>query len=290
MNLLEESLWWIVPAFLIAGFMVFAMMEFTAALLVKPSSRRRSGVSAAALWQRLLALNTEEKPYRLAAGETSDLEVAWDVVDATWYELFARVKLTTVYRARMLLDEARREVRWHETLRSSNFFLGFEGWKAKFNFSFYYRSGYLNVLWSGLAYGILPGFPPRIGKVYEFHLDTVAAKEEITDVIRHAGWTFRPVVFPLKMSRRWVERFRTLTPDWWGWVSERRRWGTLYVGSFLLFYVYVFIALTDPRVDWTRETVWAALTVGAGWWAVWGLLTWMLMGFPGISRGKALKD
>lgn len=289
MNLLEQSLWWIVPAFLIAGFMVFAMMEFTAALLVK-RPRRRSGVPAAVLRERLLALNSDEKPYRVVAGETSDLELEWDVVDATWYELFARVKLTTVYRARMLLDEARREVRWYETLRSSNVFLGFEGWKAKFNFSFYYRSGYLNVLWSGLAYGILPGFPPRIGKVYEFHLDTVAVKEEITDVIRRAGWTFRPVVFPLKMNRRWVDRFRALSPAWWNEISERRRWGTLYVGTFLLFYVYFFIALADPMVDWTWHNVGVALAVGAGWWAIWGLLTWILMGFPGISWGKPLKD
>lgn len=286
MNLLEQSLWWIVPAFLIAGFMVFAMMEFTAALLVKPS-RRSSRTGAAELKRRLLALNGEERPYRVVEGKTSDLELAWDVVDASWYELFAKVKLTTRYRARMLLDEERREVRWYESLRSSNFFLGFEGWKARFNFSFYYRSGYLNVLWSGLAYGILPGFPPRIGKVYEFHLDTVRVKEEITPVIRRAGWTFRPVVFPLKMSRRWMDLSRALTPGWWRRIPERRRWGTLYVGSFLLFYAYVFFAIADPRTDWTWDASWPALVVAVGWWGAWGLLTWMLMGFPRIPRGSA---
>lgn len=286
MNLLEHSLWWLLPAAAIAVFMVFAMMEYTAALLVRPSRRSRRAVEPGELRQRLLALNERPAPYRVVEGKDSDLELRWDVVDASWHERFAKVKLTTRYRARMLLDELRNEVRWFESIRSSSLFLGFEGWRVRFNFSFYYRSGYLDVLWSGRAYGILPGFPPQIGRVHEFSVDTRAVKKEVTTVIRRAGWSFRPVVFPPKMSRRWLGITRTLSPAWLTRIPERRLWGTLYAGSFLLFYLYVFVFIADAATDWTWENGWPALLVGLGWWGIWGFLAWMLAGFPRFWRRR----
>lgn len=285
MNLVEQSLWWILPAALIAGFMVYAMMEFTLLLILKPG-RGDARADTAELEKRLMALNTSDKPYRLIRGSKSDLELDWKVVDASWYELFAKIKLTMQYGARMLFDEETGAVRWYESLRTSSIFLGFEGWKPKFNLAFYWRGGYLNVIWHGLAYGIPPGFPPRIGKVHEFHLDTIDVKNDIRPVIQSAGWDFRPVTLSFKTNRRWLHLTRVLRPAWLHRIPERRLWGTLYVGSFVLFYLYVFVVVTNRDMDWTWEAAWPAAIVALGWWAIWGLLVWMLTGFPGLGRRK----
>jgi hypothetical protein len=44
-------------------------------------------------------------------GKDCDLEFHWDVVESSWYEIFARVKFNVVYRARIMFDEVRHEVR-----------------------------------------------------------------------------------------------------------------------------------------------------------------------------------
>lgn len=289
MNLAEQSLWWLLPAGAIAVFMVVAMMRFTLALLTRRPRRRAQRIGGAELRARLAALAGHDSPYRVTERRHGGLELAWDVVDAAWRERFARVKLTVAYRARMLLDEARGEVRWFESVRSSSFFLGFDGWRARWNASFFYRSGYVNVTWSGLAYGILPGFPPRIGRVREFHLDTVAVKEEIRAVVEAAGWGFRPTTTALEVSPRFIRFCRgaldLLVPAAWRGWSERRVWGVLYPLSFALFFVYlIFIAGSPAMVTPGDLGVMAA--VAAIWWTIWGFLAWALLGFPTPGRRR----
>lgn len=291
MNLLEQSLWWIVPAFLIAGFMVFAMMEFTALLMERPSRRRKHPLSGTELRERLLALNDPLRPYRLVEGGRADLEVAWDVVDASWYELFAKVKLSSRYHARMLLDAERHQVRWYESLRTSTWFIGFEGWKLRFNGSIEWRGGYIDILWRGFAYGILSGFPPRIGKVYAFELDTISMKDEVADVISNAGWDFRPAPHALKVNRRRIDLVRALRPAWLGRISERWLWGTLYAGSFILFYVYVLVAIVDAEAgDYTWTNLWPAVVVGLGWWVTWAGIAWLLTRGARLRRRQKAKE
>src|SRR5512143_1910446 len=63
--------------------------------------------------QRLMALNRESAPYRILDGapEKVDLIAEWKIVDAQWYEIFAKAKLTKVFRIYLKFDPARREVR-----------------------------------------------------------------------------------------------------------------------------------------------------------------------------------
>lgn len=289
MNLAEQSLVWLLPAAAIAVFMLVAMMRFTVSLLTRPSRRRSQRMGVSELRERLVALSAADGSYRVVKGDHGRLELAWDVVAATWLERFARVKLTVAYRARMLLDEVRGEVRWFESVRSSSFFLGFDGWHPRWNASFFYRSGLVNVTWSGLAYGILPGFPPRIGRVREFHLDTVAVKEEIRAVVEAAGWGFRPTTTALEVSPRFIRFCRgaldLLVPAAWRGWSERRVWGVLYPLSFALFFVYlIFIAGSPAMVTPGDLGVMAA--VAAIWWTIWGFLAWALLGFPTPGRRR----
>src|SRR5690349_17394836 len=125
-TLVERSKWFLVPAVLLALGLVYAMMECVAAFLARPS-RRAHPSSRAALFARLLALNREGEPYRLQVARRADLDVIFDPVDPSWRARFANVKLTTGYRARLVLDEERHELRWFEMVWTRSGFVGFDG-------------------------------------------------------------------------------------------------------------------------------------------------------------------
>ena len=62
---------------------------------------------------RLLALNRPTAPYQIRDGtpEGVDLVAEWKIVDAQWYEIFAKAKLTKVFRIYMKFDPAKHELR-----------------------------------------------------------------------------------------------------------------------------------------------------------------------------------
>ncbi|GEM_PF-1480451 len=282
MSLVERNGWWIVPGFLLAIFMVFAMMEFTITLTLRRPPRNRKPVSGDELRQRLLALNKGDRPYRIVEVKDCDLELNWDVVDKSWYEIFAKVKLTVIYRARALLDEAQHEVRWFEMVRWSNFFLGFDGWRPRFNWSIYALWGYIDVVWTGIAYGIQPGFPPRIGRVYKFSLNTIQAKKEIRRVVNESGWTFRPVLWWFQVNRNSYGAFQALMPN----VSARRFWGILYPVSYFFTIGYI-IYVADPKGIGgllSLHNLTPVLLFSALWWGIWGFIAWIFSGFPPFWR------
>jgi hypothetical protein len=172
---------------------VLVLVWFTAALVEHPRDAHAQPVGVGEVRSALLALNRAHRPYRLVALTDTELKLDWTVVDASWYEFFGKVKLSMIYRARLLLRERDHEIRCHETLRSGEFFIGFRGLMPTSNWHFRYQSGMLNVVWSGVAYGIKKVFPPQIGQVYHFTLDTVRAKREIEEVAGSKGWSFRGV-------------------------------------------------------------------------------------------------
>lgn len=233
MSLFEQHPWIIMLSALSFGFfMVHAMMEFTASLLVKPPPANRKPVGAIELRWRLLQLNENNHPYKLIESHDSDLELHWDVVKASWQARFAKVKLTTLYRARILLDESRHELRFHEYLRTASFFLGFAGWQPHFNAYIGFQAGYVSGTWAGRAYGLLPGFPPRIGQVYNFQVSTDEAKADITGVANDSGWTFRPVLWWFQATHRGYRLLQALTLAPFRHVPARRFWGIIYPVSY----------------------------------------------------------
>lgn len=63
--------------------------------------------------QPALAVNRSTAPFIIheAASSSADLVAEWRIVDASWYETFARVKLTEVAKVLMRIDDAAKEVR-----------------------------------------------------------------------------------------------------------------------------------------------------------------------------------
>ncbi len=119
--------------------------------------------------------------------------------------------------------------------------------------------GALNVIWSGVAYGITRGFPPRIGRVYRFSLDTVAAKQDIEEAVRGVGWVFRPVPLPIEVTAWGARLGSLLTPPFMRDWSQRRFWGTLQVVA----WAGVF-ASALAFMPWTAGNLAALLLVTLG--------------------------
>jgi hypothetical protein len=284
MTLLEQSPLWLIPFALLMLFMVHAMVQFVLSLMVKRPAARRLPASAAKLRTRLEGINAADRPYRLAAGRDWDYELKWQVVDSDWRQRFARVRLTSIYRARLLLDEAHREVRLQEHLRSNSFFLGFQGWMPRIHWRWSAYWGPVTGHWSGRVYGVMSGLPPQIGEVTSFTVDTDAPKEEIMKIAHKGGWAVRPVILQYQISRKWQRRLQRITPGALLRLSDRRFWGLVYPGSYLAGFVYLF--LISGRELLAPGNLALVLGISAAWWGMWGLLTWALVGMPGRRKRR----
>lgn len=63
-----------------------------------------------------------------------------------------------------------------------------------------------------------------------------------------ARWNFRPVLLPFQVRRRWAGLARRLVPAALRRLPRRRTWGTLYVGSYLAFFVVLVAGAVDGAV------------------------------------------
>jgi hypothetical protein len=231
---LNVPLGWFLTSFLFFTFLwLAALVPFTLALVHpgRPAARRPKPLAEAE--RSILALNEPSNPFRIVPVGPREFRLEWDVVDASWAERYARVKLNVVYRARLLVYEPEHEVRYHESIRSSSFFVGLDGWRPRLNFGFFYQSGVIDVIWSGLAYGIEPGFPPRIGEVYRFSLDTIQVKRRVDGAARRVGWGFRPVIWGFETTTSGAAWAARITPRFMRRWPRRRTWGTLYALSYV---------------------------------------------------------
>jgi len=271
-TLVERSKWFLVPAVLLALGMVYAMMECVAAFLARPS-RRAHPSSRAALFARLLALNREGEPYRLQVARRADLDVIFDPVDPSWRARFASVKLTTGYRARLVLDEERHELRWFEMVWTRSGFVGFDGVWPRINWAVWAVAGYIDVQWTGWAFGLSGGFLPHVSSAVRFSLDTVALKREIRTIASRAGWSFHPKIWWFQVRRCADGAIpRGLVPSATRYWSERQFWGTVYLLSYVLTLMYIVVASSGWAELGRRATLLPLLGFSAFWWAIWGAI------------------
>jgi hypothetical protein len=284
--LVDQSGLWLLPAIPIVLLMVLAMMECTRTLLVKPAPKGLKPVEADALRRRLIALSSQQDRYQVVEGKPWDLEFVWDVVPASWQKHPARIKCTTIYRARMLLDESRHELRWFEYTRTSGFFMGFDGWRPVLSWSLWFQIGYVDVVWSGVAYEVLPGFPPRIGRVHRFSVNTVAAKQDVRKIVGQSGWSFQPRLwwFQVRRSPGGQVPGALLGPVF-RQVTERRFWGVAYPGLYALFCVYM-IAINGGWSNLTAQSLLPIVLVSVLWWGIWGAITTVLLRLSAPRRAR----
>ena len=146
---------------------------------------------AATLRTALLALNRESAPWQVRDGapEGVDLVAEWKIVDARWYEIFAKASLTKVFKVLMKLDETKGEVRavdqeWTVEWRAGVPALSlsaeaFRGQKVEMSF--------------GTAIGFRENFSP--GVIYDYRFTTAEIKTPLQETALANGWRWQGVAF-----------------------------------------------------------------------------------------------
>ena len=157
-------------------------------------------VPAEELRQRLLALNNAEVPFTLTdsgGGKDGDVVAQWKIVDADWFEIFAKAGLEKTHRIYLTLDLGHGEVRVLEESWDVE-------WRAgvpELNISAEaFRGRTISSREFGAAYAFKGVNPLDYGKVYEYRFDVGEMKDPIARVITDAGWTYRPVMSKRKLA------------------------------------------------------------------------------------------
>ena len=140
---------------------------------------------------RLLGLNRPTSPWRVndGAAEGVDLIAEWKIVDAEWYEIFAKDGLERVFTIALRFDPERHEVRaqdqeWHVS------------WKAgvpALALSTHVRRGQTWSVSAGAAYGFTETLAP--GEIFRYTFATDEIKRPVQEVVTDCGWTYQGVVF-----------------------------------------------------------------------------------------------
>lgn len=145
------------------------------------------------LKQKLLALNSPDLPYKIRPAEQTDLIAEWKIVDAKWYSLFAKGRLSKTYRAYIVLDERLKTVRYCEESGTVSWSAGAEGLNPNIGFqkSFFKGRILFQKSW-GVQYGIKQDL--SVGKVYDYKFDIRGIREPLLKVIEESGWEFVGVV------------------------------------------------------------------------------------------------
>ena len=141
--------------------------------------------------RRILELNRPSAPYQIIDGKEKgvDLIAEWKIVDAQWYEIFAKAGLESVFRIYMKLDSAKHHVRtkdyeykisWRAGIPSLSLEVsGFQGQKTSVQF--------------GTAYAFTEELKP--GQVYNYRFNTNEMKKPLKKVIEACGWKYKGVAF-----------------------------------------------------------------------------------------------
>ena len=140
----------------------------------------------------ILALNRETAPYQIREGskEGADLIAEWKIVDAKWYQIFAKAGLKETFKIYLKFHPEKNEVRAIDKKYGVS-------WQAGIpNISLAASAfiGQQNSISFGVAYAFKENL--EFGKVYEYHFNTEELKAPLRKVITDSGWVYKGVVPP----------------------------------------------------------------------------------------------
>ncbi len=158
------------------------------------TKRPESGIavqSADQVRERILAINRPTSPFQIIDGsdEGVDLIAEWKIVDAQWYEIFAKAGLEKVFRIKMKLDAAEHKVRAVD----EEFEVSWRAGVPTMQLSASKFRGQKQSIQFGTAYAFTEEFMP--GQVYNYRFSTGEMKEPIQEAVNAAGWTYKGVSF-----------------------------------------------------------------------------------------------
>lgn len=136
---------------------------------------------------KLMALNRDSSPFQVRQSDDPefDLIAEWKIVDAKWYEIFAKAGLKKVFQVRLKLDEGSNTVSSSDKEFQVSWTAGvpelsvntemFVGKKTEFSF--------------GTAIGFTEELKP--GVIYNYKFSTNEIKDPIKEAVLAAGWSYK---------------------------------------------------------------------------------------------------
>ncbi len=118
-----------------------------------------------------------------------DLIAEWKIVDARWYEVFAKANLTKVFRIRMKLDPASRQVR----AQDEEFTVSWNAGVPSLSLNASAFRGQQSSVSFGSAYAFTEDLAP--GQVYKYKFSTSELKKPSQEAVAAAGWTYKGIAF-----------------------------------------------------------------------------------------------
>ena len=159
--------------------------------LGKKSDKNTPVLSVDEVRQRLFALNRETAPYQIVDGapQNVDLVAEWKIVDAKWFEIFAKANLTKVFRIYMKFDPEKHEVR----AKDEEFTVEWKAGVPSLSLSVAKFQGQMTSIEFGTAYAFTEQLAP--GQVYNYRFSTNEIKKPIQEAIAACGWNYKGVAF-----------------------------------------------------------------------------------------------
>jgi hypothetical protein len=146
------------------------------------------------LKQKLLGLNDDQIPFRIdpSGGEDQgDLLAEWRIVDAQWYEIFAKAGLEKTHKIYLALNDKDKEVRVLEESWDLEWSAGVPKMTVSAEA---FRGRTIGSKSFGTAYAWKGVNPLDYGQVYKYKFDVSEMKEPIAEIITGSGWSYRPVM------------------------------------------------------------------------------------------------
>lgn len=147
------------------------------------------------LVQTLLGLGENSPDFKIVPSNESDLLLEQRIVDAKYYGITSEEKLQKIYRAKIWLDEARKEVKYQEILTDQSRSVGvFPTPKLELEKSII-KGKVLFKKEKGVALGFKKPFAPgSLGKVYDYSFDIEKIRRPVRQAVEAAGWRFNQVI------------------------------------------------------------------------------------------------
>jgi hypothetical protein len=154
-----------------------------------PAEGRDPGLEQ--VYNRLLALNRPSAPYRIVDGKSEgvDLIAEWKIVDAQWYEIFAKANLTKVFRIYMKLDPQKRQVR----AMDREYTLEWKAGVPSLSLAASTFRGQQTSISFGSGYAFTETLAP--GQVYQYKFNTNELKKPIQQAVAASGWSYKGIAF-----------------------------------------------------------------------------------------------
>jgi len=148
-------------------------------------------LSVSEVRERLLTLNRETAPYQIidGAAQNVDLIAEWKIVDAKWYELFAKAGIKKVFRIYMKFDADKHQVR----SKDEEFTVEWRAGVPSLSIAASKFQGQMTSVEFGAAYAFTEELKP--GVVYNYRFNTNEIKKPIQEVVSACGWDYKGVAF-----------------------------------------------------------------------------------------------